>query len=134
MAIEGRGFPRDSIADVMPLYERTWKILSDANLVLYPVDVRGLVIPGFYGASMGGRPSRNFGMRSMAMNTDVISTLQSFAEATGGKAYYNRNDPLADIPVIWLQLGEKGLQEEMRAFGLEPTPQAQALVLELMRD
>lgn len=46
--------------------------------------------------------------------------------------YYNRNDPLADVPVIWLQLGAEGLRSKMREFGLEPSPRSEALVLELM--
>jgi len=27
---------RDSLADVLPLYERTWQLMNDAQIALYP--------------------------------------------------------------------------------------------------
>ena len=33
---------RDTLSDVLPLYEHTWQLLNDAQIALYPVDVKGL--------------------------------------------------------------------------------------------
>jgi VWFA-related protein len=84
---------RDSLSDVLPLYERTWQLLNDAQIALYPVDVKGLTT-NMPSASIR-TPSRRPGGFQRAANwrqTDTQATLQTFAEATGGRAYYNSND------------------------------------------
>ncbi|MFY9907105.1 MAG: VWA domain-containing protein [Terriglobales bacterium] len=89
---------RDSLADVLPLYEHTWQLLNDAEISLYPVDVKGLQTLSVAPASMrngGGNPrnpSRNYGSRAMSREVDTQSTFQTFAAMTGGRAYYNSND------------------------------------------
>ncbi len=84
----GGGFQREGLSDVLPLYERTWQLLNDANMAVYPVDVRGLVNPMFLSPTM----RRTSLARQMALNSDTIGTFQTFAEMTGGRAFYNRND------------------------------------------
>jgi VWFA-related protein len=40
---------RDTLSDVLPLYEHTWQLLNNAQISLYPVDVKGLqvvTVPG----------------------------------------------------------------------------------------
>jgi VWFA-related protein len=81
---------RDSLSDIFPLYERTWRSLSDAQIAVYPVDLRGLTYLG--PAADIGRPSRNFRQRVNWSNSERIATFQSVAEATGGRAFYNTND------------------------------------------
>jgi hypothetical protein len=86
---------RDSITDVLPLYERTWQMLNDAQIALYPVDVKGLQ-SNMPGASIRvpSPPKRRsvHARRSSWQETDTQSTFETFAAATGGRAYYNSND------------------------------------------
>jgi VWFA-related protein len=89
MALDG--FQKEGLADVLPLYERTWQLLNDANIALYPLDVRGLVNPYYISSAIRG-PSRILISRQMALHNDIIAAFQVFAEATGGRAFYNRND------------------------------------------
>jgi VWFA-related protein len=81
---------RDSLADVLPQYEHTWQLLNDAQIALYPVDVKGLQTntPSASIRNPGANYLRNATWRRM----DTQATLQTFAGATGGRAYYNSND------------------------------------------
>jgi hypothetical protein len=85
-----RGGRRDW-SDVYPEYVRTWRALQDAQVVLYPVDVRGTINPAPLDPSI-----RNPGWRSTT--TAVYSKQQTdtgesaFADATGGRAFYGTND------------------------------------------
>jgi VWFA-related protein len=75
------------------LYERTMQALTEAQISIYPVDVRGLVNSSpIVSANRSKAPSmQTFSNRSwLQMNT--IQTLNEFAEMTGGKAFYNTND------------------------------------------
>ena len=62
------------------LYERTMQMLNNSNISVYPVDVRGLVV--FGGA----------GDYSESTHTSTLGTMEMFADMTGGRAFYNRND------------------------------------------
>jgi len=93
---------RDSLVDVLPLYERTWQAINDANFAVYPIDARGLMAPpqidasrrGIPGSSGGGRRGFPSGRQSSTTwsQSDTLATLAIIASATGGKAYYNSND------------------------------------------
>ena len=86
---------RDSLTDVLPLYERTWQLLNDAEISVYPLDVKGLTTnnpsasisvpnnPGHPGAYTRGVNWRQL---------DAQATFETFAAATGGRPYYNSND------------------------------------------
>jgi VWFA-related protein len=82
---------RDSLTDVLPLYEHTWQLLNDAQISLYPVDVKGLQVVTMPSASVG-RPGKNYARNMSWRNLDTQATLQTFAAMTGGRAYYNSND------------------------------------------
>jgi VWFA-related protein len=86
---------RDSLTDVLPEYERTWQLLNDAQIALYPIDVKGLQsnMPSA-AISTPSRPGRppNYARSATWRQIDTQSTFQTFAEATGGRAYYNSND------------------------------------------
>src|SRR6202171_2107501 len=82
---------RDSLTDVLPMYEHTWQLLNDAQIALYPVDVGGLQVSTTPGASIR-RPGRNYTRNMSWRRMDTESTLQTFASMTGGRAYYNSND------------------------------------------
>jgi VWFA-related protein len=91
MVLTGGGPRLDSLADVLPLYEQTWKVLNQSQIAVYPVDVRGLVNPGFIN-SQTRNPQRDYYARAMWRNADTLGTFQVFAQATGGRAFYNTND------------------------------------------
>ena len=82
---------RDSLTDVLPMYEHTWQLLNDAQIALYPVDVKGLQVVGVPTASVSN-PGRNYTRNMYWRNLDTQATLQTFASMTGGRAYYNSND------------------------------------------
>jgi hypothetical protein len=73
------------------MYEHTWQLLNDAQIALYPVDVKGLQVSTAPGATMGN-PGRNYARNMGWRQMDTQSTLQTFASMTGGRAYYNSND------------------------------------------
>jgi len=72
-----------------PLYQRTLQMLSDASISVYPVDARGLMV-FFPGADVSR--IRGFSSLKEAMFEATRETMVGFAEMTGGKAFYNRND------------------------------------------
>jgi VWFA-related protein len=82
---------RDSLADVLPMYEHTWQLLNDAQIALYPVDVKGLQTVTTPSASVRN-PGKNYGRNMSWRQMDTQATLQTFASMTGGRAYYNSND------------------------------------------
>jgi VWFA-related protein len=77
------------------LYERAMETLNDAQIAVYPVDVRGLVstFPGADTADRraGAAFAGNLRERDW-LRFSTIATLQQFAEMTGGRAFYNSND------------------------------------------
>ncbi len=82
---------RDTLSDVLPMYEHTWQLLNDAQISLYPVDVKGLQVVTTPSASVRN-PGRNYARNMSWRQMDTQATLQSFASMTGGRAYYNSND------------------------------------------
>ncbi|MFI5089872.1 MAG: VWA domain-containing protein [Terriglobales bacterium] len=87
------GTPPSYLIDILPLYEKTWQALNDANVALYPVDVRGLVVLGPSAAShVSASNLQSASRRAAWMQLDTIATFKEFADMTGGKAYFNTND------------------------------------------
>ncbi|HEV3219333.1 MAG TPA: VWA domain-containing protein [Candidatus Acidoferrales bacterium] len=89
-------FPADIIGGELPLdhhpyaddIENTARALNDANIAIYPIDARGLIAnPNM--ARMSGPPARGASMFPSQMN---FATMNTLAERTGGRAYYNSND------------------------------------------
>jgi VWFA-related protein len=79
------------------LYERTVKALNDAEVSVYPVDVRGLVSTSPAGDAnyAGGLTGPAFAHSVYArgwLQNSTIDTLKDFADMTGGRAFYNSND------------------------------------------
>jgi VWFA-related protein len=82
---------RDTLSDVLPMYEHTWQLLNDAQIAVYPLDVKGLqvgIVPSASVRNPGTNYARNMGWKQM----DTQATLKTFASMTGGRAYYNSND------------------------------------------
>ncbi len=77
-------------------YQRTMQLLNDANIAVYPVDTRGLLV-NLMDASehISGRamlqPQTTINAKAR-VSQNSIATMQQFAAMTGGRAYYNRND------------------------------------------
>jgi VWFA-related protein len=81
----------DSLADVSDLYRKTWKILNDAQVAVYPIDARGLDNPLLVNVEVS-KPAAGFVDHNMWKSSETHGTFQQFASATGGKAFYNTND------------------------------------------
>jgi VWFA-related protein len=79
----------DDLRPLAPVYERTIQMLNDANIALYPVDARGLVT--FFPDASTSRMTRLESFNE-ALFESSRQTMVGFAEMTGGKAFYNRND------------------------------------------
>ncbi len=82
---------RDTLSDVLPLYERTWQLLNDAQVSLYPLDVKGLQVVTMPGGSIRD-PGNGFNRNPHWKNLDVQASFEIFASMTGGRAYYGSND------------------------------------------
>ena len=81
------------LSEILPLYEKTWQALNDANVALYPVDVGGLVVLGQSAASqLSASNLQRASQRALWMHEDTLATFREFADMTGGKAYVNTND------------------------------------------
>lgn len=81
----------DSLMDVSELYRKAWKALVEAQISVYPVDVHGVENPAYADVSISN-PEAEFGSHNEWKSTETHGTFQEFAEATGGHAFYNRND------------------------------------------
>lgn len=93
LVINQGGFHRDFVPEI----QRATRMLNEANVVVYPVDARGLMTsqgptPVFI-PSAPGAPANNFSQAAPGSNpNEGIDTMNTIASWTGGKAYYNTND------------------------------------------
>ena len=79
------------------LYERTLEALNDAQVSVYPVDVRGLVntsptADATYAGDLSGPGFAASASERNSLQTSSVQSLQNFAEMTGGRAFFNNND------------------------------------------
>lgn len=88
----GRSSTSVGVDELLPEYEHAWALLNKANIAVYPVDVRGLENPGSMDASMGRKSASASAPRQIAQHQDSLDTFRSFAEMTGGRAFYDTND------------------------------------------
>jgi len=73
--------------DLWPEIDRAARALNSANLAVYPVDARGLMAPADY------EPSRASISKEMQLvSRSGFAAMDTLAERTGGKAFYNDND------------------------------------------
>ncbi|MBV8207407.1 MAG: VWA domain-containing protein [Acidobacteria bacterium] len=72
---------------------RAFQLLNDANIAVYPIDARGLVVALPEASTrLGSTNIRTLAPARLSNQAATIETMQSFAVATGGKAYFNSND------------------------------------------
>jgi VWFA-related protein len=75
------------------LYERAMEALNDSQVVIYPVDIRGLVDTNpISDAKVARLPTTTQFTQRSWLQQSTIDTLKDFAEMTGGQAFYNTND------------------------------------------
>jgi VWFA-related protein len=90
---------KDSVDDwstIMPYYEQTWRAMNNANFAVYPIDLMGLVTTNIgaeeHGDTKNVRSVSRQVERRETVNEDRLATFGTFADMTGGRAYYNSND------------------------------------------
>jgi VWFA-related protein len=86
-----------SVGTPLDAYQRTMQLLNDANVSLYPVDARGVVVVGQMDATMKVSREMSRGIPDYIAGESqghqkTVDTMRIFADTTGGKAYYNNND------------------------------------------
>ena len=79
----------EDLRSLEPLYQRTIQMMSDSNISVYPVDARGLIV-FFPGADVS--QIRGWNSFNRALFEASRETMVGFADMTGGRAFYNRND------------------------------------------
>ena len=85
---------RPQFAEILPQYERTWQLLNNANIAVYPIDARGLVNAGLPPASahLNSRGLNTYTQTAINQHLQTITAMQTVAGMTGGRAFYNTND------------------------------------------
>jgi hypothetical protein len=92
-----------ALGSVIDSYERTWRMLNQAQVAVYPIDVRYLTNPKFHGVEESGTkhlpweptgddPYTDILLRDDKEQQEILTTLQNFADATGGRAFFDSND------------------------------------------
>jgi VWFA-related protein len=76
----------------MPELERVARALNQSNLAIYPVDARGLLVPGEFESSSAHPFSAHDPSTVLGVGQDEQVTMDLLAERTGGHAFHNTND------------------------------------------
>jgi len=98
MQLPDRQVVSEGLVNISADYDRTWKVLNNANFSIYPVDARGLVNTYFWRPVEQAEFSRTLVTQrlrtnlALVMQPESISTFRSFANMTGGRAFVNNND------------------------------------------
>jgi predicted small secreted protein len=78
-------------------------MLNQAQVAVYPIDIRALTNPKFHGVDEAGTkhlpweptgddPYTDILLRDDKEQQEILTTLQNFADATGGRAFFDSND------------------------------------------
>jgi VWFA-related protein len=83
----------EDLSDVIDYYEHTWQLMNQANFAMYPVDVRGLLVNNISASErVDGRNVVQEMQRRALIHQDTLATFGTFADMTGGRAFFNTND------------------------------------------
>ncbi len=85
------------------VFDRTFEMLNQANIAVYPVDLRGVLVNLFADISRCNSCGRSLSAGSavdpgaaidptLSDRANNNATLETFAAMTGGRAFFNRND------------------------------------------
>jgi VWFA-related protein len=90
----GRSFMPDHIGDTLDAHAYTWKLLNDANVAVYPIDLRRTSNPAFAVMDPSFKNSPTPTQKDQAWENDsqVTTTFQTLAAQTGGKPCIFRTD------------------------------------------
>jgi hypothetical protein len=80
--------------------EMATRALNSADLAVYPVDARGLIAPQFRQGSVSSRSIQRGKappLITMSPNQENFATMNTLADRTGGRAFYNTNDIFGSI-------------------------------------
>ena len=91
LSINIAGVKAASLSDFSEKYRKTWRALEQAQVSVYPVDVRGLLDPTMPDISIRSPRDDAYG-HDVWKQVETIGTFQEFARATGGRAFFNGND------------------------------------------
>jgi VWFA-related protein len=91
LSINIAGVKGASLSDFSEKYRKTWRALEQAQVSVYPVDVRGLLDPTMPDISIRSPRDDAYG-HDVWKQVETIGTFQEFARATGGRAFFNGND------------------------------------------
>jgi hypothetical protein len=91
LSINIAGVKGASLSDFSEKYRKTWRALEQAQVSVYPVDVRGLLDPTMPDISIRN-PRDDAYDHDVWTQMETIGTFQAFAHATGGRAFFNGND------------------------------------------
>jgi VWFA-related protein len=70
----------------------TVRAVNDANMAIYPVDARGLMVAPQFDASNAGAGAKGRPRAPAMVGVRNQDTMNELASRTGGRAYYNSND------------------------------------------
>jgi VWFA-related protein len=91
--ISGTGQMTFEHPDYHDQIEDTARAMNDANIAIYPVDARGLIANPSPVRSMGVRnPRAAPSTTSLSPADQNFATMNTIAQRTGGRAYYNSNN------------------------------------------
>ena len=79
------------VSEMIGRYDHVWKVLNGAGVALYGIDIRPFSNPDVAGAEMAHRSATET-RQNRWLGWDIQSTFASFANATGGQAYYQVYD------------------------------------------
>ena len=87
----GKEVDYPSYTDVAHPYQNMWKALNDAQVAIYPVDIRGMTNPDLADVSMR-MPRPGYYSDVERLDSETLASFRTFAQATGGRAFYRTND------------------------------------------
>jgi VWFA-related protein len=74
------------------LFDLAMRAVNNADLAIYPVDARGLVLPTGYDASNSAGSLRDIRQNTQAPEPPNLDTMRNLANKSGGRAFFNTND------------------------------------------